>query len=494
MAATLFWHDYETFGADPKRDFPVQFGGIRTDLAFNIIGQPVTWYCRPPLDYLPDPQACAVTGITPYEAQSKGVNEIEFARLIHDELAQPDTCTVGYNNLRFDDEVTRHLLYRQFYDPYTREYQHNNSRWDLLDVLRMAYALRPEGIQWPAKVKDNVSVPSFRLEDLTQANGIEHGQAHDALADVYATIAMARLLSEKQPKLYHFLYRLRMKAECLQWLNSQADKMFLHTTGMYAVEHACTSPVVLIGQNLHNRNQYWLYDCRQNPDELLDSSVELIKARLFTPKDQQTQERFGIKGIQMNKCPALAPISVLTQTSRERLQWQSVFEQHAQRLIKYRHELLPKLQQVFAYPEDDVPEAIGYAESRLYAGFINGQDKTLQQTICQADINQRVSAITAKPDGVFSDERYNELLFLQLGRLQRLPTALQAIWNQHVDDKLNNGINHSRTYTQYFEAIQQIQAEHPNLAKTLTNYGQEHIKKTNALFGRINPSFDSATN
>ena len=166
---TLYWHDYETFGADPARDRPAQFAGQRTDLDLNPVGEPLVVYCKPASDMLPQPEACLVTGITPQLAFQQGIIEAEFIAQIHKELAKPNTCTVGYNNLRFDDEFTRYTLYRNFYDPYAREYRNNNSRWDIIDMARMCYALRPAGIEWP---KDEEGVPSFKLENLTQANGL----------------------------------------------------------------------------------------------------------------------------------------------------------------------------------------------------------------------------------------------------------------------------------------------------------------------------------
>jgi len=139
---TLYWHDYETFGIDPKRDRPVQFAGIRTDEDLNIIGEPLVIYCRPANDFLPNPQACMVTGIAPQLALTEGLSETDFIAKIHAEFAKPGTCTVGYNNIRFDDEFTRYTLYRNFYDPYAREWQNGNSRWDIIDLLRLTKALR----------------------------------------------------------------------------------------------------------------------------------------------------------------------------------------------------------------------------------------------------------------------------------------------------------------------------------------------------------------
>ncbi len=76
--------------------------------------------------------------------------EAEFIARIHAELAHPGTCGVGYNSIRFDDEFTRYTLYRNFYDPYAREWQNGCSRWDIIDMLRLTRALRRRGSSGPA--------------------------------------------------------------------------------------------------------------------------------------------------------------------------------------------------------------------------------------------------------------------------------------------------------------------------------------------------------
>lgn len=213
---SFYWYDFETWGVSPKKDKPSQFAGIRTDLDLNIIGEPLVEYCQIPNDYLPHPEAALVTGITPQTTLQKGLIEPEFFKKIHQEISKPNTINVGYNNIRFDDEVIRYGLYRNFYDSYGYAWKNGNSRWDILDMVRACYALRPEGINWPT---DEEGKPSFRLELLTKANGIEHGSAHDALSDVIATIELAKLIKQKQPKLFQFLLDHRHKKQ-LQELRS----------------------------------------------------------------------------------------------------------------------------------------------------------------------------------------------------------------------------------------------------------------------------------
>ena len=319
MAFSFYWHDYETFGADPQRDRPAQFAGIRTDYDFNIIGDPLTLYCKPANDFLPQPEACLITGITPQLALERGVPEAEFIGTILQELAQPNTCSLGYNSLRFDDEVTRNTLYRNLFDPYAREWKNGNSRWDLIDVMRLARALRPDGIEWPFYEDGK---PSMRLEHLTDKNGIEHGDAHDALADVRATIALARLLREKQPKLYDFLFKNRGKQAAKKLLDLNAKEPVIHVSAMFpSVEHNFAIVLPLVPHPT-NPNGVLVYNLRADPSPLLSCSAEEIHQRMFTTKEAleaQGLERIPVKTVHLNKSPVLAPLKTLDAASAERL-------------------------------------------------------------------------------------------------------------------------------------------------------------------------------
>ena len=234
---TFLWHDYETFGANTRRDRPAQFAAIRTDAALNEIGDPLMLYCQPANDYLPDPQSCLITGITPQLCLEKGVPEHDFANRIEAEFAQPGTIGVGYNTIRFDDEITRFMFWRNLIDPYAREWQNQCGRWDLLDVVRMTYALRPDGIAWPKKED---GTPSFKLEHLSKANGLLHEAAHDALSDVRATIALARLIRQHNPKLFDFALSLHKKDRVAAELRLPATALtarpFLHVSGMFPAD------------------------------------------------------------------------------------------------------------------------------------------------------------------------------------------------------------------------------------------------------------------
>ncbi|MGD9264245.1 MAG: exodeoxyribonuclease I, partial [Lysobacterales bacterium] len=315
---TFLWHDYETFGTHPRLHRPAQFAALRTNFDFEPVAEPLSWYCQPATDVLPHPLACLITGITPQVARDKGVTEAEFAGLIHAEMMEPGTCGVGYNSIRFDDEFSRNLFYRNLYDPYEREWRNNNSRWDLIDLARMCYALRPDGIEWP---EHEPGVPSFRLEDLSAANGIEHSGAHEALADVMATIALARLLRDKQPRLFDWCLGMRDAQKVLNMLGTAQPEPLLHTSSRFPASRGCTSLVLPI--TLQPDRPKWVvaFDLMTDPEPLISLSAEDICDRVFTPTRDLPDgvERVALKTIKANAVPMVAPAATLKGVDCERI-------------------------------------------------------------------------------------------------------------------------------------------------------------------------------
>ena len=402
MASTLYWHDYETFGADPKRDRPAQFAGLRTDETLNEIGEPLVIYCKPARDVLPHPEACLLTRITPQIAEAEGLIEPEFIARIHAELAQSGTCGVGYNTLRFDDEVTRYALYRNFYDPYAREWQNSNSRWDLIDLVRMTYALRPEGISWPMHEEGR---PSFRLEDLTKANGIGHEAAHDALSDVRATISLARLLRDQQPRLYNWLFQLRNKHKAAALLDLHKHTPVLHTTRMYPAETGCTSLVMPLMTEPRNNNSILVYDLRYDPAPFMAMDVDELNENLFTRSEDlpEGKTRLPVKSVKINKCPALAPRNTLDEAATERIAIDlDACHQHWQQLLANK-DFLQRIMQAYTMSEFAPSEDV---DSALYEGFISEADRPLLTSIHRLSPQD-----LAKADFDFHDKRLPELFF-----------------------------------------------------------------------------------
>ncbi|MXS84301.1 exodeoxyribonuclease I [Nitrosomonas oligotropha] len=453
MAITFYWHDYETFGADPRRDRPAQFAGVRTDEALNEIGEPLVIYCKPARDYLPHPEACLLTGITPQLADERGLLEPEFIARIHAEFAQPNTCGVGYNSLRFDDEVTRFTLYRNFYDPYAREWQQGNSRWDIIDLVRMTYALRPDGIAWPQHEEGQ---PSFKLEHLVAANGILHESAHDALSDVRATIALARLLRTQQPRLYDWLLQLRDKRKAAAQLDLITHNPVLHTTRMYPAKTGCTSLVMPLITEPGNNNSVLVYDLRHDPDMFLPLNTEELTQLLFTRNDDlpEGMQRLSVKSVKINKCPALAPRNTLDNEAAERIaldldacyrHWKKLcanpdfFQRVATAYTSHAFE-----------PSDDVDVA-------LYDGFLDNADAASLAQIRRASPKQLASM---RFD--FHDQRLPELLFRY--RARNWPETLtpdeMERWEQLRVQRLTQGSGGSITFDEFSAQIALLHEEH----------------------------------
>lgn len=416
---TFYWHDYETWGAKPSADRPSQFAGIRTDLDFNVIGEPLVMYCQPPPDLLPQPEACLITGITPQKAQAEGLPEYKFIAAIHRELAQPDTCALGFNSIRFDDEVTRFALYRNFYDAYEREWKNGNSRWDIIDMVRACRTLRPDGIEWPNRED---GLPSFRLTDLTAANGIRHEHAHDALSDVYATIAMAQLVKQKQPKLFEYLFKLRAKREVSALLNLGEKKPVLHISGMFGGARSNGSVVMPLAIHPTNPNGVLCYDLSVDPTPLLKMTAAQIRERVFTAADQLDGERIPLKTIHINKSPVIVTVKMVDATIAQRMQIDlAVCERHHALLFAAK-DLAEKLRDVFVAPDRDPLSVLKASdpEQMLYSGgFFNDADRKRMGAVRNA-----AAATLQKNAFEFDDPRLNAMLLRY--RARNFPQTLSA--------------------------------------------------------------------
>lgn len=450
---TFYWYDFETFGADPMRDRPAQFAGMRTDEHFNPIGEPLVIYCKPANDMLPQPEACLITGITPQVALEKGLCEAEFIARIHAEFAQPNTCVAGYNSIRFDDEVTRHCLYRNFYDPYAREWQNGNSRWDIIDMLRLARAVRPEGIAWPDHEDGR---PSFKLEQLTQANGIAHESAHDALSDVHATIAMARLLREKQPKLYDWVYQHRNKTLVAQQLNLKEKRPVLHISSKYPADKGCAAVVVPLARDRVNKNAIYVYDLSVDPQDMLRLSAEEVRNRVFTARDAlaEGEVRIPLKAVHLNKCPIVAPISLVTEEVAQRLSIDpDACQKHLQQLLQNTG-LEQKIAEVFdqPYPSTRDPDLMLYA-----GGFFSDHDRR-EMNVLRGLLPEQLGSYPLRTD----DSRIPEMLFRYRARNypQSLTPQEMQRWEEYRMERLTQvDAGGSIVAEDYFEKLAELRAD-----------------------------------
>lgn len=455
MAGSFLFYDLETFGADPRTSRIAQFAAIRTDLDLNEIEAPISVFVKPADDLLPSPVATLITGIAPQDALRDGMAEADAFAMIFEEMARPETCTLGYNSLRFDDEFIRHGLFRNFFDAYEREWRGGNCRWDLLDVMRLAHALRPDGIAWP---KRDDGKPSFKLEHLAEANGVREGNAHEALSDVRALIGLARKLRDAQPKLWSYALRLRDKRYASTLLDVASMTPALHVSQRFPVDRLCAAPVAPIARHPYIDSRVIVFDLGQDPEALLACSPAQIADRLYTPAADLPagETRVALKEVHLNRCPALIQWDHLRGADFARLgiDPDAVSERLA-RLQAAGPALVEKVRRVYASERARDP---GDADASLYEGFVGEGDKRLLREV-------RATPPQALRDRAFAfrDARLQTLLFRYRARNwpETLDCVERAQWDAYRRSRLceDRGLS-EHTFERFHAEIAELRAAH----------------------------------
>jgi len=402
MSKTFFFYDLETSGLSAQEDRIMQFAGIRTDTDLDQIGEPFNMLVKLNDDTLPSPEALMVTGITPQQTVDDGYSEAEFSRILASDIFKPDTIIVGFNNIRFDDKFIHHLFWRNFYDSYEWSWKEGRSRWDLLDVVRMTRALRPEGIEWPV---DEKGEPTNKLELISKANNIGHFKAHDALSDVQALIAMTKLIRDKQPQLYDYLLKMRDKKEIKKLVNLDNKQPFVYVSGRF--DSVYNKATVVFPLTSGKNGNVVVYDLRYDPTPFIELvSKELAKKLFATQQERQSDDfiRLPVKELQYNRAPAVAPIGVLTQNDG----WNKIkldeitIEKHKKILLSapgFAENIRTVFENREEYKKSPDPEA------QLYDGFVPDIDKLRIETVCNATERELADFHPS-----FTDERLDPLL------------------------------------------------------------------------------------
>jgi exodeoxyribonuclease-1 len=473
MATTFFFYDLETSGFNPREARIMQFAGQRTDLELNPIEEPHNYFIKMTDDVVPDPEAVLITGITPQKTIAEGLTEAEFLQIFHEQIATPDTVFVGFNTVRFDDEFMRFLHYRNFYDPYEWQYAADKSKWDLLDVVRMTRALRPEGIEWPV---DDKGKPTNRLELLTRLNKLDHKSAHDALSDVQASIAVARLIRNKQQKLFDYLFKMRKKEPIAQLVTS--GQPFIYTSGKYASEFEKTTVVAMLAEHPTQSGSALVFDLRYDPTPFVEldppALVEAWRKRKDVPGP-----RLPLKTLKYNRCPAVAPLSVLDEASQERLKlFPESYEANFKKLKKVQKALADQVTAALALMDQKqqarLLEDETEVDAQLYAGFFADTDRT-KMSMVRAASPDELKTIAAN----FKDQRLGAMLPLYKARNFRstLSDEERETWERYRERKLLSGGTDSRL-SRYFARIGELQTsrsiskEQRYLLEELQLYGQ----------------------
>ena len=395
-----------------------------------------------------------ITGITPQECQEKGILETNFISKINDIFSESHTCAVGYNSIRFDDEFIRYSNYRNLIDPYMREWARGNSRWDLIDVVRACYALRPDGINW---AYHNEGEPSFKLTDLTDANNLSHEAAHDALSDVQATIAIARLVKQKQPKLFDYCLQLRNKNYVKSLLNWQLQKPIVHVSNKIPAIRGCLAVMLPLALHPSNPNGVICYDLSANPEDLFALDVEDIRDRIFTPAQDLPEDcpRIPLKTIHINKSPIVCPLGVLKDVDLARIQldYAIVKENLAKFKTQDTSSLIIKVQEVFNQKFDDTSDNV---DTKLYSGFFSSEEKQIFNQIRSMQADEIKQNFFNHP---FKDKRAKQLIFNFVAR--NYPESLSdeetQLWHKDIKKRLNERYDENAQL--WFEKLKLLKAE-----------------------------------
>ncbi|MDO8591715.1 MAG: exodeoxyribonuclease I [bacterium] len=457
MAKSFYFYDLETSGINSSKNRIMQFGGQRTDMDLKPVGEPDNILIKLTDDVLPEPDAILIHGITPQKTKAEGINESQFAKYLITQVSTPDTTIVGFNNIRFDNNFIRFLLWRNFYDAYEWTWKNGCSTWDLLDVVRMCRALRPEGIKWPFDSAQGK--PSNRLELLASINKLDHDSAHDALSDVHASIAVARMIRNKQPKLFDYLLNLRDKTK-VEALVGKGDPV-IYTSGRYPSELQKTTIAVAITPHPEGRGMF-MYDLRVDPAEFIKLSASELAAKWSARGEDAPY--FPVKLLSYNKSPAIAPLSVLDDASTARLQLDR--EVIAQNLQQLRTDKIFGQNVASAsgivYPKHR-PELVideQRVDEQLYDGFVNGVDKTKRSVVRAADPEQLADL---RVD--FTDDRLKLLLPLYKARNfpQNLSADERALWEKFKTKRLLGG-GQASPAARYFKRIEEL-GKQPRMSK-----------------------------
>lgn len=469
---TFFFYDYETFGIDPSLDRPAQFAGIRTDMDFNIIDDPVKIYCKIPMDYLPDPESIIINNIIPQKTIKNGLCEAEFAKSINKILTIPHTCTIGFNNFQFDDEFTRNIFYRNFFDPYEWEWKNENSRWDLINIVRSYYIICPKEINWP---KDENGYPLFNLNKLTQANNLYDHKSHNALSDVYATINIAKILKNTQPNFFNYLFKLKNKKRILSFIKKINIQPLIYISSIFKSVNNNFGLVVPITWHPINKNILITYDLTKNYQILMN-----LNEKILFDIDQTNKNKFtnAIKLIYINKSPVLLPFKFFKFFSfnKTNINLEECYK-NLHLIYKNFFQLKEKIKKIFFILYKISIQNKKDVDQQLYLNFFNHQDKKIFKKINSNNFKKN-NLLFFK----FHDKRIKELLFRYRARnfFKTLNKLDKEKWFNHCRYKFNN-----EYLKRYFDKLSYLNLKHKNnlkkynILKKIFLYAQNILKSIN---------------
>ena len=458
---TFFFYDLETSGKDPRTHRIMQFAGQRTDMNLNPLGDPMNIVVRLDREIIPEPQAILITGITPQYTVEHGIPERDAIRRIMEEAFTSDTIATGFNNVRFDDEFMRFTAYRNFHDPYEWSWYEGRSRWDMLDVVRLVRALKPEGIGWPV---DQDGKPINKLGPLAAANNLSLERAHDAMSDVFSLIDIARLIRDRRPKMFDFLLNHRLKNDVAEIVNPNSPKPFVYASGIYGADCCFTTVAYPVG--FGQNKSVIAYDLRQDPSLYTSMTVDELRDLRFMKREDRIGRGlppFPAKHLHGNKCPAVAPYGALTGDIAQRLGLdKAAIARHAAQISISN--IGSKLIEIFS---EERQFEKGDVDGELYSGFFSNDDKLKMPRVRNASPEVLKNFIPS-----FKDKRLTELF--QRYKAHNAPEYLtekeRSDWNDYCTKRRKLEVE---KYSLEMAILTELEGEDNEIISSLKEWASE---------------------
>ncbi len=385
---SFIFYDTETTGTNTAFDQILQFGAIKTDSELNELDRfEVRSRILPYV--VPAPGAMRVTGVTVEQLTDPALpSHYQMVRAIRAKLQEwSPAIFIGHNSLRFDEHLLRQALYKTLHAPYLTN-TNGNCRTDSLRLVQAVARFAPDILTIPV---DDRGKPVFKLDRLAPANGLDHSAAHEAMADVEATIHLCRLMAQRVPGYWSNFVRYSQKAAVTDF--AQEEEVFALTDFFYGRTYLWM--VTSIGTNPENSSEMLVFNLEIDPDELAILAENELAARLAErPKP--------VRGMRTNAGPIVISYDDAPEDMRSAAPELDELRQRATRIRSdsgFMERLIAAFLQTRAEREPST-----HVEEQIYDGFIDNSDQALLDRFHDADWPERVPLL-----GSLSDERLQSL-------------------------------------------------------------------------------------
>ncbi|WP_315730341.1 MULTISPECIES: exonuclease domain-containing protein [unclassified Bradyrhizobium] len=376
------FYDTETTGTDTSFDQVLQFAAIHTDFQFNELGR-FERRCRLLPHVVPAPGAMRVTKVTAAQLTDPSLpSHYEMICDIRQQLlAWSPALFVGYNSVDFDEHLLRQAFYKTLHPPYLTN-TNSNSRSDALRIAQATSIFVPDALLIPT---DEEGQNVFKLDQLAPLNGFVHDRAHDAMADVEATIFLCRLIADKAPEVWSSFMRFSQKAAVADHI--AAERVFCLSDFYFGKPYSWL--VTTLGTNPAISSEFYVYNLAIAPEEIIGLTDEDLVERLaYLPKP--------VRRLKTNACPMLASLedapSICSASSLDTAELNRRAD-----LIQADQAFRERLIKAFELTRDQ-REPSPHIEEQLYDSFFPREDEALMQQFHLVPWEDRLPLVTALKD------------------------------------------------------------------------------------------------